>query len=329
MTLVNLNPIERIQLDEFSVLTVTDPHFHHLTPESRLDNYPDTCIAKLQSLRQLAISTGSKFIIFLGDVFHKPKQPVEFLNKIIAELLKFKENNITLYSIVGNHDIYNDLLTEVDKSALNTVFLSGAMKPLGTLTILSKMGNIIFKGYHFPNKIEPIEDNSSFNIAVAHSFYNMSGSDNITEEELNKLGYKIYLLGHDHVEYPIETVETVTGKAKIIRSGSFTRGTAHKSNLSRGIKVGLLEFNDKLSCSYQSISCKPPEQVFVSSAYDKVDLTKISQEVELKYRDLVTKLYSRSNQQQDVYQILDESNIQVEIKKVITSYLEAEGILRK
>jgi DNA repair exonuclease SbcCD nuclease subunit len=88
--------------DVFRVTFIGDCHFNNVTPKSRIDDYPQTCIDKLELLRVRMLERKSKVLVMVGDIFHKPKQPVEFLVRVIQEFNKFKKSGIRVFTIVGN-----------------------------------------------------------------------------------------------------------------------------------------------------------------------------------------------------------------------------------
>ena len=99
------------------VAFVGDLHLNHSTPKSRIDDYPTTCIDKLESLRVSLLQRDVKYLIILGDVFHKPKQSVEFLNRVIKQFLKFKDSGIEVYSIIGNHDEIYERVDSIERTS--------------------------------------------------------------------------------------------------------------------------------------------------------------------------------------------------------------------
>ena len=95
--------------DSDKTMLVGDPHFNFQTPLSRMDDYAQTTLDKIAQLKKVAMVKGVNRIIFLGDVFHKPNQPLPYLIKLIQALTEIKEQGIDLFTINGNsHDVFND-----------------------------------------------------------------------------------------------------------------------------------------------------------------------------------------------------------------------------
>ena len=95
----------------------------------------------------------------------------------------------------------------------------------------------------------PVADRSAqYNILLAHMFYNIPDyiSDerhNLTEKAVEKLGYDMIVLGHDHSEYPPVT----QGKTTIYRFGAILRGTAHNYNFTRKPQFMVLKNLDRIT----------------------------------------------------------------------------------
>lgn len=88
--------------DDCKFAFVGDMHLNSSTPKSRIDDYPQTMINKLDILRNAMIARGVKYVICGGDIFHKAKQPSDFEYKVANEFLKFREAGIEVFSIFGN-----------------------------------------------------------------------------------------------------------------------------------------------------------------------------------------------------------------------------------
>ena len=102
---MQLSEAEEIQVSDGKVLKIAvvgDLHLNSSTPKSRVDDYPTTCINKLETLRLHLLKNGCTDLILLGDIFHKPSQPVKFLNRVLREFLLFKSSGIKVRAIAGN-----------------------------------------------------------------------------------------------------------------------------------------------------------------------------------------------------------------------------------
>ena len=216
-----------IQDDHPNIAVVGDLHLHSSTPQSRIDDYADTCCKKLSILRKEMLEYKCKYLICPGDIFHVYRERTDFEYNVIQEFLKFKYDGIRVFIINGNHDISNDRIDTIDKSSLGILYLTNVVEPFTDIKFGDK---IEVTGVPFPTEIPPVKDVSKFNICVCHKFYDMlSDKDTLKKEDVKDLGYNVYVMGHDHVVYDLERVYN----SYIVRPGSFMRGTAHNYNTDR------------------------------------------------------------------------------------------------
>lgn len=317
-------------LETFAV--IGDAHLNASTPKTRIDNYADTSIEKLELLRRTLIERGVKKLFMLGDVFHKATQPTVYENRIISQFLKFKESRIEVFVIFGNHDEINDRLDSYDRTTLGLLILTGVVKHFTKVTFNrpDKMP-IVVTGLPYPNDIQGVTDFQVYNILMAHMFYNYSlDKDSLEKADLEKYGYNMYILGHDHMPYDNEKVETDMGKVSVIRPGAFMRGTSHNYNTKRLVNVDYVTISKEgISVKRDVLPVKPPEEVFPASVLDKVLDKDLSKNISKQLSDLITKMYELGDKNNSVYTVLDASPVDIEIKKNIEMYLEQEGIFRK
>lgn len=319
-----------VKEDTFSVAVIGDMHLHCTTPASRLDNYPETCIQKMSILRRELKQRGIKYLFVGGDIFHVAKERSDFEFMVIQEFQKFKQDGITVFMTVGNHDIISDRLDSIEKTSLGILFLTDTVSPFKKV-VFQRDGktDVVFHGCHFPNAPEEVSDFRQYNILVCHKFWNVpSDKDSLLKSDLERLGYNMYICGHDHVVYDPEKVPYNGGAATIIRPGSFMRGSSHQYNTRRLVYFDIIEFNGAVKTHRETLPVKEPAEVFPASAVDRVVETNVK-DLTKQLSELVTKMYEMDNSNTSVYQILDESPIDPKVKDRIQSYLEANGIFRK
>lgn len=316
--------------ENFSVMTIGDPHLHGSTPKSRLDNYPETSIQKLAMLRREMVKRGCKYLFIAGDIFHIPKERSDYEFMVIQEFLRFKEAGIKVFISTGNHDIQNDRLDTIEKSTLGILYLTEVVYPFVKVTF--KRGEktpIVITGLHFPNEVEPITEFGAYNILCCHKFYNVpADKDSLLKKDLENYGYNMYICGHDHIPYELEKVPTKDGVVSIVRPGSFMRGTSHNYNTKRLVYMDEIRFNGKVEVERHTLPVKDPKDIFPASVTDKVEDGSLK-DISKQLADLVTQMYESKSSNNSVYSILDESPVDIKIKKRIVEYLESHGIFRK
>lgn len=314
------------------LMFVGDAHFQYTTPISRIDDFPQTTLDKLGILRRECVDKKVKVVIFSGDFFDKINQPPHFLNRLFNELLAFKSLGIELYTIVGNHDIVYDRIDTLDRSALSLAFIAGVIKPLKTLTIKTGEFTYRVKGFNYGEPIVEAEDKTLFNIAVAHCFYESGlDKDSLDKDKINDLGYKVYLLGHDHVPYKNKTEVTSVGETLILRPGSFTRGTSHSYNTERGIFVDLLACTAVKGFMFTrlELQVKKPNEIFSEATLNRIKDGDILPDLGNEFSNLVTSLYRSRDYRKSVYDYVDSvENMDAKVLAMIEKYLTSVGIYR-
>lgn len=309
---------------------IGDVHLNQFTPSSRVDDYPKTCVEKLRSLLNLCKLRRVQAVVMTGDVFHQSNQSVPFLLSLSQVFQEFQSAGVRLYSIIGNHDIKNELIENIERSPLGLFYTTNQIIPLGTLLITKDGAPVVqIRGAHFGEPLEPKQVSANIkSILVAHVFYNQGlPQDNLEEKDAARLGHDAYVLGHDHVPYDQHTINSPV-KQVVIRPGSFMRASSHEYNVKdRKVWVDLYD-PEQDTWTRDALFIKPPEEVFSASVLDKVDAKEVVEDLESKFHDLVNSLYSYDLKQVSVYQILDALTIDLELKSCIEQYLYANGIVR-
>lgn len=317
--------------DEVEFAVVGDMHLNSSTPKSRIDDYPQTMVDKLALLRRHLVERGVKYLILLGDVFHKSKQPSDFEFKVIREFLRFKEAGIQVFCITGNHDLQFDRLDTYEKSSLGLLYLTDTIQPFIKITF-KRQGkkDVVIYGCHYPNDIPEVSDFDSYNILAAHKFYEFNlDKDSIKKEDLDINPFNMYLLGHDHVPYDLVTVRTKDGIVRIVRPGSFSRGTAHSYNNTRLVYIDIVRIKDRVEVVRDTLQVKKPEEIFSASVIDKIDTKDLSNDLSKQLSDLITKLYEVDDNESSVYKVLDATQVDPKVKSRIEGYLYEAGIFRR
>jgi len=319
--------------DNLKIMCVGDLHLNSSTPRSRIDDYSQTTLNKLNSLRIIAESEAVNLIIFTGDIFHKNNQPMSYVNKVIQHLKKFP-SEIRLLTICGNHDLAYDRLDYLDRSPLGNLIYSGVLERLDATAYTLNSESISIRGFDVSEPLEPAASKPYVNIAVAHRFYNYNLAEeyNLTKNDIAEMDYDIYILGHDHIKYnPVK----VSGSL-ILRPGSLLRATSHNYNINRAVSVDILKFKShggdtpiKLDIARREVDHLPASKVFSPSVLDSdgeqsFDIDDITKRIEGFISEMGT-----VGKDISVYSVLDGMEIDEDVRDRIEYYLEQSGIYRK
>lgn len=303
------------------IMFVGDIHLTNGTPISRKDQYSQTVLEKIESLAGIVESNEVDVVIYEGDIFNSTDIPLSYLIKCLSAFRKIK---VPQYFIIGNHDITYERLENYYKAPLNLLEMTGTLKHLTFENPLTfEDDNVYVFGYDYGVPIQPVQRfENATTICVAHTYYDNElygkTSTMITPQDALDLGYNIYVLGHDHSIYD----PVINGAFKIYRHGSLTRGTSSSSNLERDIYVGLFDTSTK-EWSLISVPHLPSKDVF----REKVILEK-DKPIEYSLDNIIDNLDSLVNTS-NAYTVMDEMNLDPDVVKLITYYLESHNLYRK
>lgn len=85
------------------ILYLTDTHFRGTTPRSRLDDLPQSLLAKLAEVVELARQHQVAAILHGGDLFDRPDVAPAVATQFLRHL---RTAPCPVYGIAGNHDLY-------------------------------------------------------------------------------------------------------------------------------------------------------------------------------------------------------------------------------
>ena len=240
-----------------NVIFVGDTHLKGSSPISRCDDYPTAILNKLEQLIQLSNNFNSKTVILLGDVFDSHTTTLPYLAKVINTFKKIHDSGITVYTIVGNHDIKNNRMDSLESSALGILISTGYVTLAPSTLVIE---STVFQCFNYTSELKEAPENERYTVCVAHRYYEFGLSwDSLTHEDLARLNYDAMILGHYHVPCDTATVENTV----LYRPGSLSRSTSEPYNKLRTPRV--LVFNCvNHKAAYVDIQCSPAESIFTN-----------------------------------------------------------------
>ena len=250
-----------------SVAFVGDIHFRESNPRARVGSYFESTLNDFKR-----ILDRHDIVVILGDVFDSPTLPMRSLSILLNTLHDYVwEKGKRIYTIIGNHDIYNENIEKtLEKTVLNLFDKLGYIKIFDKLYI----GSLFINGLHYRSKVNdiselPIETGLT-NILTAHAFYefDLDASCSFSREQLENLGYDYVILGHDHRPYRLSKFDNFT----LVRCGSLCRLSSHDYNLSRDeIAYFTIEIdeNNTYNVCERTIEVDKAEDVYNSECFRK------------------------------------------------------------
>lgn len=304
-------------------LLIGDPHLDSKTPMSRRDNYREATLRKLDSLLKLAIDTaGVDMVVTTGDVFHRSDVPIpiSYLNELAEKLKQFRDNNIEVRSIIGNHDIPHNNMNYFKNTPLNLLFQSGLIRPLGFKPYRIEEDNWVLYGLSYTEKsdrLKTIPKTDKKKILVMHYGTEKTvPADDVPVSELTD--FDIVFAGHDHMYYPPLVGDGVT----VYRPGSFTRRTKEEHNLSRPIIVYYVDDYGEVT-ELQLPDVEPASVIFKDQVFSRDPDTLYNNSYSSLFSDL-----SEDREYASIFDILNDLPPDVDDESVerILKYLSEQGI---
>lgn len=320
-----------IEQNEKKIIFIGDLHLNYQAPRSRIDDYPNALLEKLSKIKVFASKSGIDTVIFLGDIFHQPHQPFDYLNKVIEVFNEYKQAGIRSLTVTGNHDIQYMNVANLHRSALGLLYNAKVIEHLVTLeyTINGDKYVLVGNDYNTPIKaVNELPNRGEYNILVSHSYYNFPYGERfetIYQEDIPKYGYDYYVLGHDHAPYSIGYV----GDQCVVRPGSMSRGSSKDYNIKRNyFNIDVLTLGDGIQYQRYQEKITDPKLVFSSEVMESETINKLTSKLTNNF-DTLIEMMSKKRSNSSVYSILDNITAGKEAKDLIIYYLEQRGIVRR
>lgn len=297
-----------------NVFIIGDMHLKASSPISRKDDYPIAILNKIEYLAGIAKSVKCNTFILLGDVFDAPITSLPYLATVINTFKKISEQGISIYTIVGNHDIRNNRMDSLSTTALGILISTGYVKLAPKDLVID---NTVFKCFNYPDEIESACCEDKYTVCIAHKYYEFGlgdGLDSLTNDEVTKLKYDAMVLGHYHV--PCDTIDV--GNTVLYRPGSLSRCTSEPYNKLRTPRALLFNCENHKTI-YVEIICGSAEEIFV----DKIEG---NNQAMVSMHDLINFITTSYNSADvDIREYFCNLNIPYECRKIISRYLDSVG----
>lgn len=205
---------------QFSYIHISDIHlgrpFSDL-PEAgqKMDACNNACKNAMNMLVETAINRNVDFVLIAGDSFDDEEQDLSTKLLFIKSLKKLADNNIKSFVICGNHDsinIYNKFKNyfNFDEHYQNLINITGIttndnkykFTPIEGVNIYS----LSFQTDEMKSPISQLKElgevnKNEFNIGLIHCDIDKTDSKYapVSREDLRRLNYDYYALGHIHI----------------------------------------------------------------------------------------------------------------------------------
>lgn len=294
-----------------NIMIIGDCHLKAASPISRLDNYPTAILNKLLYLAGVAKNENCTTMLLLGDVFDSPVTSLPYLADVINTFKKISEYGITVYTIVGNHDIKNNRMDSLPGTALGILISTGYVKLAPRDLIID---STVFRCFHYPETIEKAMQDERYQVCVAHLYYEFSlANDSLHEDDVKQLNYDAIVLGHYHVPCDTETI----GNTLLYRPGSLSRSTSEPYNKLRTPRALIFNCVNHKAIYLETV-CSPAEKVFVQQIENDQQIFSMKDLIQF-----ITTSYSSSDM--NVREYFGNLDIPYVCREKIAKYLDDIG----
>ena len=249
-------------LQATGILCIGDPHLEGRIPGFRKDDYPRVILDKIRWGINFA-RENSLIPVFLGDIFHVPRDNPNWL---IVELLElFRE---PVFGIYGNHDVRENQLSEND--SLSILVESGQYRLLTPANIaeVEISGRKVFLGgsswgSELPEHFEHFalgQGGSSLCFWFTHHDIRIDGQYDAGDIEPHEIG-GVEAVINGHIHRKLEPV--TTGQTTWLTPGNISRRKRDEASKEHVPAVLAIEIgSQEWSYRWIEIEHKPFEEVF-------------------------------------------------------------------
>ena len=313
----------------------TDCHVHDKAPQSRVDNYLDTCITKLHQVADHARKNRCDAVIDNGDFFHAKaatKNSHEMVRRVIDLHREFYP--CPVYENPGNHDFPYNNVDYVERQPLGVLFSAGIFQRLENEVFEDEDGlKVRVVGFPFKTEYDPLEfdierGDEDVLIAAVHHFASPEGGEiyggadkALSYLDLADCSPDFFIFGHWHIDQGIQTVKDTT----FMNLGSMTRGSLTKDNLDRTPRFGFIEVEKAVDGSVDVhaeavvYDVESSEDVFDLERHERLE--KEQQDIEQFVSTLVQT--AEDDGEENILEVVKEmSDFEGSVRKKAIQYLE-------
>lgn len=269
-------------MTEFVIITANDIHISDNGPRSRIDNFKETVLDKIEQMCMACNKLNADAAIIAGDLFNL-KNPTRNSHNLNQELIRaFGQFECPIYMIEGNHDLTANRLESLEDQPLGVLFADKTLIQLREEIIekngvkISLVGVPYIEGLDLNTLQIPDKGDCVSQICAMHLYAGLKGGMLYKErlygyDELGVFSPDIFVLGHYHID---QGIYQENGKY-FINIGSMTRGTLSEEDIDHNPQIGFIKINvenNKPIYTLRSINLK------VKMAADIFDLERREQE---------------------------------------------------
>lgn len=310
----------------------TDCHVHDKAPQSRVDDYLQTCLNSLRQIGEHAERTNAIAVLDNGDFFHA-KAATKNSHLMVREVIDLHRAHYPcpVYCNPGNHDFPFNNIDYLDRQPLGVLFAAGVFERM--YDHMFEDGDLKVRVVGFPYKRHFTEEEFDLErgeedvlIVCAHTFASPKGGELFGAEralsyyDLSEASPDIFVFGHWHID---QGIQTINGK-HFMNLGSMTRGSLVQDNLTRIPRFGQISIEKTstgdlfVDLEAVELEVPPAEEVFDLERHERLkeetrDIESFIESLLLQHEDDTEDLLS---------EIKGLTNFKEEVRSTALSYLQ-------
>ena len=252
------------------ILYFTDTHIRGNNPKSRKDSFADTLKEKLEELVKVSREANVDYVFFGGDLFDRPDVSPSIVKDFIGCFMGFPQ---PVYAISGNHDVYGQNPSTINRTVLGLLDAVGIIRllSLGEKVYLEKDGirlqltgcpyyydvDVNRQGYMVDKK------DCDYAINLVHGFlldrpFIEGIPYTLIDDICQKTSADITICGHYHTGFGIKKIED----KYFINPGSLARVSNVSSEMNRIPSYLMIDLDKTVKIDMVKLKCaKPGEEV--------------------------------------------------------------------
>lgn len=208
-------------------ILTADTHYRKKAPRSRIDNFFQSQVTKTKWILKQCEKEGAALLI-AGDVFDSSTPSFEV---VYTYLNLFKNCNVDIFTIFGNHDLQNHRMSNSANTGLGLLVAAGAVIPLSATPINYNGTNLY--GANWDEPIPEIINKDTYNICLLHDMIIQEKEIIPYKQEqaiegnklIKKYNFDLLLSGHNHQSFVCRD-----GNKILCNPGSISRLTSAQVN---------------------------------------------------------------------------------------------------
>lgn len=311
----------------------TDCHVHDKPPQSRVDDYLQTCLNSLRQIGEHAEKTNSTAVLDNGDFFHA-KAATKNSHLMVREVIDLHRSYYPcpVYCNPGNHDFPYNNIDYLDRQPLGVLFAAGVFERMYDHMFEDEAG-LKVRVVGFPYKREFTEQEFDLErgdedilIVCAHTFASPNGGELFGTEralsyyDLSEASPDIFVFGHWHID---QGIQEINGKT-FMNLGSMTRGSLVQDNLTRIPRFGYIEIeknkDGNVSVIFEAVELDVPPASDVFDLEKHKRLKEESRDIEQFVQSLL--LQSEVGSEDLGSEIQSLTNFKEEVRDKALAYLQ-------